>query len=62
MKYQFIHKNQFEFFIVHFTACSALTNQFKCTNNKCIPSNWVCDTKNDCGDSSDEVGCGEFWI
>lgn len=31
---------------------------FKCGNNKCIPYWWKCDMVNDCGDSSDELGCG----
>jgi len=28
--------------------------EFKCTNGRCIPSVWQCDTENDCGDDSDE--------
>lgn len=30
---------------------------FKCSNNKCIPYWWKCDSVNDCGDNSDELGC-----
>jgi hypothetical protein len=37
--------------------CAA--GQFKCTNDKCIPTAWKCDHENDCGDNSDETGCGE---
>ncbi|XP_054265258.1 sortilin-related receptor-like isoform X2 [Macrosteles quadrilineatus] len=30
---------------------------FQCNNKKCIPYWWKCDTVNDCGDNSDEIGC-----
>ncbi|XP_060528816.1 uncharacterized protein LOC132703517 [Cylas formicarius] len=29
-------------------------SEFACANGKCIPLNYFCDVKNDCGDSSDE--------
>ncbi|KAJ7384235.1 Sortilin- receptor [Desmophyllum pertusum] len=32
-------------------------NEFRCTNSRCIPSNWKCDHDNDCGDNSDEQSC-----
>ncbi|XP_071441297.1 sortilin-related receptor-like isoform X2 [Hetaerina americana] len=31
---------------------------FMCSSKKCIPYWWKCDMVNDCGDSSDEIGCG----
>lgn len=31
---------------------------FMCDNNKCVPYWWKCDSVDDCGDNSDEVGCG----
>lgn len=30
---------------------------FKCSNERCVPYWWKCDGINDCGDSSDELGC-----
>ncbi|XP_063385358.1 sortilin-related receptor-like [Cydia fagiglandana] len=35
---------------------------FKCENNNCLPYWWRCDGINDCGDNTDEVGCGSFII
>lgn len=31
---------------------------FMCNNKKCVPYWWKCDSVDDCGDDSDEVGCG----
>lgn len=31
---------------------------FMCANKKCIPYWWKCDMADDCGDNSDEIGCG----
>lgn len=33
------------------------TEQFKCSNELCIPNLWKCDGDNDCGDKSDEINC-----
>ncbi|XP_037293354.1 sortilin-related receptor isoform X2 [Manduca sexta] len=38
------------------TTC--LNWMFKCDNGNCIPDWWRCDSIDDCGDHSDEVGCG----
>lgn len=32
---------------------------FLCSNSKCIPYWWKCDGIDDCGDNSDEIGCGK---
>ncbi|GFG37795.1 hypothetical protein Cfor_11613, partial [Coptotermes formosanus] len=34
------------------------TWMFLCTNKQCVPIWWKCDGVNDCGDGSDEIGCG----
>lgn len=31
---------------------------FRCDNKKCVPYWWKCDSVDDCGDNSDERGCG----
>ncbi|XP_043466543.1 sortilin-related receptor-like isoform X3 [Leptopilina heterotoma] len=31
---------------------------FRCHNKKCVPYWWKCDSVDDCGDNSDELGCG----
>ncbi|XP_014221695.1 sortilin-related receptor-like [Trichogramma pretiosum] len=31
---------------------------FMCKNKKCVPYWWKCDSVDDCGDDSDEMGCG----
>uniref|UniRef100_A0AAF5Q0L6 EGF-like domain-containing protein n=13 Tax=Wuchereria bancrofti TaxID=6293 RepID=A0AAF5Q0L6_WUCBA len=50
----------------HLSMCSSFseysdctTNQFKCTNGKCINASLACDHNDDCGDASDEIGCAK---
>ena len=33
-----------------------------CANQRCIPYWWKCDSADDCGDNSDEIGCGNAVI
>ena len=35
---------------------------FLCWNRRCIRQEWKCDGENDCGDWSDEIGCGWFYF
>lgn len=34
-------------------------HQYQCANGFCVPLSFVCDHWDDCGDNSDEEGCGE---
>lgn len=50
--------------VCHTLKCSCPRNQFGCAPTAlgecaCIPEKWHCDGDNDCGDHSDETGCGE---
>ena len=38
--------------------CSS--GQFQCDNGKCLTINHQCDNTDDCGDNSDQSGCGEL--
>ncbi|CAI8034977.1 Sortilin-related receptor [Geodia barretti] len=33
---------------------------FECDNGQCVPDSYRCDDYDDCGDNSDEEGCGTF--
>ena len=38
------------------------SDEFHCDNGRCIPSSYQCDYLDDCGDNSDEEGCGELML
>lgn len=49
------------------TICSHLPRpctsiEFRCANEQCIHNKKVCDHADDCGDSSDELGCRKYNI
>ena len=37
-------------------------NEFTCNNGKCISEAQRCNQNDDCGDGSDEQGCGNVWM
>lgn len=39
---------------------SCSTNQYRCSNGRCISNIWKCDSDNDCGDMSDEQECRKY--
>ena len=39
------------------TQKTCLTDEFMCSNGKCIPEAWFCDHERDCFDASDERSC-----
>ena len=38
------------------------STQYQCNNGKCISPTLRCDHNNDCGDLSDEFGCGMIYF
>ena len=44
-------------FVITETACT--DEEFSCLNDMCVPLALQCDGHDDCGDGSDEVGCGK---
>ena len=38
------------------------SDEFQCDNGDCEPQSYQCDNFDDCGDNSDEEGCGELML
>ena len=48
------------YFFIPTSIASCLSSQFICTNRNCIDQDGQCDHYNNCGDNSDEIGCGKL--
>lgn len=56
--FQSYNLNKYVFsFILAESTCGP--REFGCNSGRCIPQSFRCDSDNDCGDYSDEMGCGE---
>ena len=45
---------------LHLESTSCRRNQFQCKNKNCISKYVLCNSRDDCGDNSDESFCGMF--
>ena len=53
----FLHlRDMLYLILLHTIACD---NKFQCNNQRCIDNSKRCNSLNDCGDGSDEFGCGK---
>ena len=44
--------------LFYFSAGNCYSYQFSCDNGDCVPDSYRCNDFDDCGDNSDEDGCG----
>ncbi|XP_030759399.1 putative vitellogenin receptor [Sitophilus oryzae] len=49
-----------ELFYPEFVSSNCSSQEYQCTNSKCVPTSVRCDSNNDCGDFSDEKDCEMF--
>ena len=47
--------------LIDFHLLGCRRNEFACHNGKCVTKSQKCDQKDDCGDGSDEAGCGNYY-
>lgn len=47
------------FFFLLYAESTCGPREFACSGGRCIPQSFKCDSDNDCGDYSDEMGCGK---
>ena len=51
---------EFKAIALNSTETTCDSSQFTCESGDCVPGSYRCDGDFDCGDYSDEIGCGMF--
>lgn len=47
----------FYYVFYHLIDSQCLYSEFECRNKECVPKSFQCDSRSDCSDGSDEIGC-----